>query len=54
MQGLVPEKVTRDAIAYVAFLDQQKAVDIKRGIGVQGYCMGVPSRCALPLRCPGA
>lgn len=40
MQGLVPEKVTRDAIAHVAFLDQQQAVDVKRGIGVQGYCMG--------------
>ncbi|MET0238740.1 MAG: dienelactone hydrolase family protein [Sphingobium sp.] len=40
MAGLTPEKVTRDAVAYVAFLDAQAAVDTKRGIGVQGYCMG--------------
>lgn len=40
MLGLVPEKVNRDAIAHIAFLDQQKAVDTKRGIGVHGYCMG--------------
>lgn len=57
MQGLVPEKVTRDAIAYVAFLDQQKAVDIKRGIGVQGYCMGgaiaVRTAAAVPGRVKG-
>lgn len=54
MQGLVPEKVTRDAIAHVAFLDMQKAVDIKRGIGVQGYCMGgaiaVRTAAAAPSR----
>lgn len=57
MQGLVPEKVTRDAIAYIAFLDQQKAVDAKRGIGVQGYCMGgaiaVRTAAAAPGRVKG-
>jgi carboxymethylenebutenolidase len=35
-----PEPVMRDAAAHVAFLDAQKPVDKKRGIGVQGYCMG--------------
>ena len=32
----------KDAIAYVAFLDNQKEVDKKKKIGVQGYCMGGP------------
>lgn len=32
----------RDAAAFVAWLDGQKAVDTKRGIGTQGYCMGGP------------
>ncbi len=31
--------VKRDAKAFVAWLDGQKAVDSHRGIGVQGYCM---------------
>ena len=31
-----------DARAFVTFLDQQDAVDIKRKIGTAGYCMGGP------------
>jgi carboxymethylenebutenolidase len=31
--------IKRDANAFVAWLDQTGAVDRKRGIGVQGYCM---------------
>lgn len=31
-----------DAKAFVAFLDQQSAVDTKRKIGTTGYCMGGP------------
>lgn len=31
-----------DAKAFVAWLDQQKAVDTKRKVGTQGYCMGGP------------
>lgn len=31
-----------DAKAFVAFLDQQSAVDKKRKIGTTGYCMGGP------------
>lgn len=33
------EAVMRDARAAVAWLDQQDAVDLARGIGTQGYCM---------------
>ncbi len=32
----------RDARAFVAFLDQQDAVDTNRKIGTAGYCMGGP------------
>ena len=39
---LTPDVVMRDALAWVAFLDRQKAVDTRRGIGAQGYCMGGP------------
>lgn len=34
-----PETNMRDAKAFVAWLDKQKAVDSKRGMGSQGYCM---------------
>jgi len=39
---LTPEAIERDARAAVAWLDRQKAVDRKRGIGSSGYCMGGP------------
>lgn len=39
---LTPEAVTRDAVAFLAFLDTQKAVNKKAKAGVQGYCMGGP------------
>ncbi|MFN7982210.1 MAG: dienelactone hydrolase family protein [Vicinamibacterales bacterium] len=32
----------RDAVAFVAWLDKQKAVDTSKKIGTQGYCMGGP------------
>jgi carboxymethylenebutenolidase len=32
----------KDAVAYIAFLDDQKEVNKKKKIGVQGYCMGGP------------
>jgi len=41
-EKITPETVTRDAVAYVAFLDGQAAVDKGRKIGTQGYCMGGP------------
>ena len=39
---LTPEAVVRDATAYVGWLDTQKEVDVKRGVGTTGYCMGGP------------
>ena len=43
-----------DAAAFVAFLDQQKQVDITRKIGTAGYCMGGPiimrTAAAVPAR----
>jgi len=36
------DAVTRDAKAWVAFLDGRREVDKARGIGTQGYCMGGP------------
>jgi carboxymethylenebutenolidase len=40
--ALTPDAITRDAAAYVGFLDRQDAVDKKRKIGSNGYCMGGP------------
>jgi carboxymethylenebutenolidase len=42
MQTLTPETHFADARAFVAFLDQQSAVDTGRKIGTTGYCMGGP------------
>ncbi len=39
---LTPDATTRDARAFVAWVDGQKEVDKKRGIGSTGYCMGGP------------
>jgi carboxymethylenebutenolidase len=37
-----PGNAEKDAVAYVAFLDAQKAVNKSKKIGTQGYCMGGP------------
>ena len=51
---LTPEAVSRDAVAYLAFLDTQKTVNRKKKAGVQGYCMGGPftmrTAAAMPER----
>ena len=51
---LTPDAVTRDATAFVAFLDDQKVTNKKKKAGVQGYCMGGPftlrTAAALPDR----
>ncbi|WP_028080218.1 dienelactone hydrolase family protein [Solimonas soli] len=51
---LSPDTTTADARAFVAFLDQQAAVDRKRKIGTTGYCMGGPlvfqTAAAVPAR----
>lgn len=39
---LTADATVRDAQAFLAFLDAQKQVDRKRGIGTTGYCMGGP------------
>ena len=52
------ETIMRDATAIVDWLDQQKGIDTKRGIGTQGYCMGGPftvwSAAAVPARVKAA
>ncbi len=52
--GVSAETNMRDAKAFVAWLDKQKAVDSKRGIGTQGYCMtgswAVRTAAAVPDR----
>lgn len=49
-----PGNAEKDAVAYVDFLDGQKAVNTGRKIGTQGYCMGGPlvmrTAAALPDR----
>ena len=37
-----PGNPEKDAVAYIAFLDEQKQVNKKKKIGTQGYCMGGP------------
>ena len=41
-RSLSAETTTTDARAFVAFLDQQSAVDTDRKIGTTGYCMSGP------------
>jgi carboxymethylenebutenolidase len=56
--AITPAGTARDAAAAVAWLDQQGAVDTKRGIGTSGYCMGGPftvrTAAAVPLRVKAA
>jgi carboxymethylenebutenolidase len=53
-----PAAINRDAKALVAWLDGQRAVNAKRGIGNQGYCMGgaytIYSAAAVPGRVKAA
>ena len=52
MAGVQPG-VERDAVAFIAFLDIQAAVDKRRGIGTQGYCMGGPFTVRTAAAVPG-
>ncbi|HEX7081973.1 MAG TPA: dienelactone hydrolase family protein [Gammaproteobacteria bacterium] len=58
MQSLTPETTATDAPAFIAWLDEQDAVDTNRGIGTTGYCMGGPlvmrTAAAVPNRVAGA
>jgi carboxymethylenebutenolidase len=51
---LTAEATMRDARAAIGWLDAQASVDKRRGIGVQGYCMGGPltmwTAAAVPSR----
>ena len=53
-RALSAETNVTDAKAYVAYLDAQSAVDVKRKIGTTGYCMGGPmvmrTAAAIPER----
>ncbi len=51
--AITPEGTTRDAAAFVAWLDSQAAVDPRRGIGSNGYCMGGPFTVRTAFAAPG-
>ncbi len=53
VKALSPAGTVRDATAFVAFLDAQKQVDRKRGIGTSGYCMGGPMVMRTAAAIPG-
>ena len=57
-KATAPAAINRDAKALVAWLVGQRAVDIQRGIGNQGYCMGgaytIYSAAAVPERVKAA
>jgi carboxymethylenebutenolidase len=52
-QALSPAGTTRDAIAFVGFLDKQPQVDRKRGLASTGYCMGGPMVMRTAAAVPG-
>ena len=49
-----PGAAEKDAVAFLAFLDEQKQVDKAKKVGTQGYCMGGPlvfrTMAAVPAR----
>jgi len=51
--GVTAAGVARDAAAFVAWLDTQAAVDKRKGIGSQGYCMGGPFAVRTAAAAPG-
>lgn len=52
-EALSSDAVTRDATAFVAWLDQQPQVDTTRKIGTTGYCMGGPFTVRTAAAAPG-
>ncbi|GGC24277.1 hydrolase [Novosphingobium marinum] len=52
-EAITPSATTRDAKAFVAYLDQQQSVDKARGIGSNGYCMGGPFTVRTAAAAPG-
>lgn len=51
--ALTAAATTRDGRTFVAFLDKQKEVDTRRGIGSAGYCMGGPMVIRTAAALPG-
>lgn len=51
--ALTSAAITRDATAYVGFLDGDAAVDKARKIGSNGYCMGGPFTVRTAAAVPG-
>ncbi|WP_375381896.1 dienelactone hydrolase family protein [uncultured Sphingomonas sp.] len=52
-KALSPDGTTRDAIAFIGFLDAQPQVDRARGLGTTGYCMGGPMVFRTAAAVPG-
>ena len=52
-RATAPDAVNRDAQALVRWLDGQTAVNSRRGIGTQGYCMGGPMTVYSAAAVPG-
>lgn len=50
---LTPQATIHDATALVAFLDKQRGVNTRRGIGTTGYCMGGPLVIRTAAAVPG-
>ncbi len=50
-QKLNPQTHATDSKAFIAWLDQQKAVAKNKKIGTQGYCMGGPMAFRTALLC---
>ena len=53
VHALSPDGTTRDAIAFIGFLDAQPQVDRTRGLGTTGYCMGGPMVFRTAAAVPG-
>jgi carboxymethylenebutenolidase len=51
--ALTPAGTTRDATAFVAWLDRQGEVDTTRAVGTNGYCMGGPYTVRTAAAVPG-
>ena len=50
---LTDARVDSDTAAYIGFLDQQKQVDRRKGVGVQGYCFSGPYTFRAAALLPG-
>lgn len=50
---LTPQAALVDAAAFIGFLDKQREVNPKRGVGTTGYCMGGPLVMRTAAAVPG-